>query len=72
MDTNILEEQAAFIFFLRPQCLHYEWAGNMGWFTGKGCGRKQGDRAMSRPMAQYTGRVTIQEHLYRGHKRDMG
>jgi len=43
----------------------------MGWFTGKGYGRKQGDRAMSRPVAQYTGRVTVQEHLYRGHKREM-
>jgi len=51
LDTNILEEQAAVIFFSRPQGLHYEWAGNVGWVTGKGYGRKQGDRVMSRPMA---------------------
>jgi len=41
VDTNILEEQTAVIFLSRPQCLHYEWAGNMGWFTGKGYGRNK-------------------------------
>jgi len=51
VDTNILEEQAAVIFFSRPQFLHYEWVGNEGWLIGKGYGRKQGDIAMSRPMA---------------------
>jgi hypothetical protein len=66
-----LKEQAAVIFFPRPQCLGYEWAGNMGWLTGRGYRRKQRNRALSRPMAQYTGKVKIKEHLYRGHKRDM-
>jgi len=44
LDTNILEEQAAVIFFSRPQGLHYEWAGLQGRAMGE-------SKVMSRPMA---------------------
>jgi hypothetical protein len=71
VDTNVLKERVAVIFFPRPQCSGYEWAGNVGWLTGRDYRRKQGDRALSRPMAKYTGKVKIQEHLYRGHNRGM-
>jgi hypothetical protein len=63
VDKNVLEEHTAAIFRVRVM----NAVSYIGWIIGRGHGRRQGDRTMSRPMVQYTGKVRIQEGPCKGY-----